>query len=404
LLDSEEFTQRQLSDTRYLSRVAADYLATLYGGRTDDTNKQRVFATPGSVTKYLRDSWDLNRLLHVYGDPDDPQQKNRADHRHHAIDALLVALSTPKIVADLNRAASQAEKLGTRHLFVELEPPWPDFSAADVEEVIQSIVVSSRVNRKLNGALHKETIVSKPKTIIDAKTGKPKTVHHVRKPLEKMSRGEVDDIVDNAVKAAVIAKLERLGGEPGKVFADPGNHPHLSAKNGRLIPIHSARIRVADSTVAIARDSRRRYVAPGSNHPMIVMALLDGVGNEVRWEGLVLPRIDAVIRNSQGMGVVSIPSDQSKRFKFTLAPSEHLLLEPGTPNERVVRIGSISQEKQRGRDGQKIEFVVHNDARPSTVIRKASRAGLSVSPDGLRKLHAAKVTIDPLGMARLAND
>jgi hypothetical protein len=124
----------------------------------------------------------LNRIV---GDPDDPLQKNRADHRHHAIDAFLVTVSTPSIVKALNEAAAKSERLGTRHLLVDVEPPWEGFTWADVREVIDRIAVSSRVNRKLHGALHKETILSKPYQVAhDAR--KTKTVHHVRKPLAAM--------------------------------------------------------------------------------------------------------------------------------------------------------------------------------------------------------------------------
>ncbi|HMO84903.1 MAG TPA: type II CRISPR RNA-guided endonuclease Cas9, partial [Lacipirellulaceae bacterium] len=402
LLDSEEFTQRQLSDTRYLSRVAADYLAMLYGGRIDEKSIQRVFATPGSVTKYLRDFWDLNRLLHIYGDPDDPQQKNRADHRHHAIDALLVALSTPKIVADLNYAASQAEKLGTRHLFVEIEPPWPGFSAADVEKVIQGIVVSSRVNRKLNGALHKETIFSKPKSIVDVKTGKPKTVHHVRKPLEKMSRGEIDDIVDGAVKAAVIAQLERLGGDPGKAFADRGNHPHLTAKDGRMIPIHAARIRKADAAISIAQGDRERFVAPGDNHHMEVIAILDKNGAHKRWEGVIVSRYEANQRAAQPSAdgeqraIVRRDHGDQREFLFSLAGGEYLAVNGEGGQDRVLRVTVIS--------GTQIELVDHNDARPITIRKKLPGARVRMSVDRLREAGARKVVVDSLGKVWPAGD
>lgn len=401
LLSGEEFTERQLSDTRYLSRVAADYLATLFGGRVDDTGKRRVQASPGGVTKYLRDSWDLNRLLHVFGDPDDPRQKNRADHRHHAIDALLIALSTPKIVADLNRAASQAEKRGTRHLFVELDLPWKGFTVSDVESVIAGITVSSRINRKLNGALHKETIFSKPYQIADPKTGKPKTVHHVRKPLANMSRGEIENIVDNVIRAVVIRKLEDIGGSPDRAFADAGNHPYLTAKDGRLIPIHAARIRKADAAIAVAEGSRTRYVTPGDNHHMEIVAVLDNNGGHKRWEGTIVSRYEAnrrahEYRADRSTEVIRHEHGEQRQFLFSLAGGEHLAIPDAEGRDRILRITVIS--------GSQIEMVDHNDARPITVRKKLPGARTRMSVDRLREVGAKKVVVDPLGKVWPARD
>ena len=103
--DAEEFCHRQLTDTAYMSRLACDYLAILYGGRTDATGKQRIVVNPGRATAYLRQRWNLNAVL---GHPD---KKERADHRHHAIDALVVALTGSREVQLLSRAAQQAESL-----------------------------------------------------------------------------------------------------------------------------------------------------------------------------------------------------------------------------------------------------------------------------------------------------
>jgi CRISPR-associated endonuclease Csn1 len=401
LLNDEEFTDRQLSDTRYLSRAAADYLATLYGGRVDEAGTRRVQASPGGVTKYLRDSWDLNRLLHVFGDPDDPQQKNRADHRHHAIDALLIALSTPKIVGDLNRAASLAEKRGTRYLFVELEPPWKDFSASDIESVIAGITVSSRVNRKLNGPLHRETIYSKPYRFLDPKTGKPKSVHHVRKPLENMSRGEVDDIVDPAIRDTVIKKLEAIGGSPDRAFADPGNHPYLTAKDGRLIPIHAARIRKADAAIAIGEGSRARYVTPGDNHHMEIVAILGENGVHKQWQGVIVSRYEANRRARERQAdrateVVRHEHGEQRRFLFSLAGGEHLAIPDGKGGDRIMRVTVIS--------GAQIEMVDHCDARPITIRKKLPGARTRMSVDRLREIGARKVVVDPLGNVLHAGD
>jgi len=396
LPDSELFAARQLSDTRYLSRSAADYLATLYGGRTDEKGKLRVQASPGRLTAILRRAWDLNRL--GIGDPDDPNQKDRADHRHHAIDAFVVAVTNPGTVKAANDAAARAEDYYSRELLSDMPLPWDGFSWKELGDKLDEIIVSSRVNRKLNGKLHQDTILSKPYTIPDPKNSKQtKTVHHVRKPLASMSRGEVKAIVDPAIKEAVLEKLAKIGGDPSKAFADPNNHPYLTAKDGRLIPIHSARIRKADKTIEVGQGSRLRHVCPGDNHHMEIMAVFVKEGNHQKWEGHIVSQFEATRRHRMQEPIVQKNHGAGREFVFSLTNGEHVVVpgdEEGT--EKILRVAVIS--------GQKVEFVEHCDARPITIRKKAPGARIYFSVNSLRKAGGRKVSVTPLGRIHPAND
>jgi CRISPR-associated endonuclease Csn1 len=390
LPNAEEFIARQLSDTRFLSRVAAEYLASLYGGRWDGDGSLRVQVSPGRVTAYLRRAWDLNRIL---GHPDN---KDRADHRHHAIDAFVIAVSNPKSVKRLSKAAERAEELGLDDLFVEVDPPWNGFQWMEVGDVIEKIYVSSRVNRKLGGALHEETILSKPHRLVD-KHGKPGEIHHVRKPLAKMSRGEIESIVDSTVRKVVLEKLEKLGGEPKKAFADPNNHPYLLSHDGRLIPIHSARIRKPDATIAVGKGSKLRHVCPGENHHMEIVAVLDTDGKHKKWEGTTITRFEAVRRWQHGEPIVQSEYRPGRAFVCSLANGEHILVPSNADGDekRLLRVTVIS--------GNSIEFVLHHDARPIT-LRKKERDRTRYSVGTLAKIGAEKVAIDPLGTIQVARD
>ncbi len=394
LPDAEDFANRQLSDTRYLSRSAADYLATLYGGRSDKGGKLRIQASPGRLTAMLRRAWNLNQLV---GDPDDPHQKDRADHRHHAIDAFVVAVSDPATVKAANDAAARAESYFARDLLADMPPPWEGFEWNELGDVLDGIIVSSRVNRKLNGKLHEDTILGKPQKIADPKKpGKTKTVHHVRKPLAKMSRGEVGAIVDNAIREAVLEKLGKIGSDPKKAFADPNNHPYLTAKDGRLIPIHSARIRKADSTIEVGKGSRLRRVCPGDNHHMEIVAVLDKEGKHKKWEGHIVSQFEAVRRHRAGEPIIQQNHSQGKVFCFSLATGEHLQI---TNGEELLlwRITTIS--------GERVELVRHYDARPAKLEgKRVTGARIFPNVNSLRKSNARKVSVDPLGGIHLARD
>ena len=80
----DDFANRQLNDTGYAARQAMAFLKRLWPdvGSTAPVNVQAV---TGKVTAQLRRRWGLNHILA------DDGEKTRDDHRHHAIDALVVA-------------------------------------------------------------------------------------------------------------------------------------------------------------------------------------------------------------------------------------------------------------------------------------------------------------------------
>ncbi|MGH9359661.1 MAG: type II CRISPR RNA-guided endonuclease Cas9, partial [Terriglobia bacterium] len=174
----ERFSARRLTDTAYATKLAARYLGQLYGGISADGNL-RVRVSSGGVTSYLRGLWKLNAILKDGLTTDGGwQPKERTDHRHHAIDAVVIALTDPGIVKRLSDAAERAPGEGRRK-FAALEGPWPDF-VDSVRAEIDRIVVSHRVSKKVSGALHEETLYSPPFPASNGKTGK--TERRVRKP------------------------------------------------------------------------------------------------------------------------------------------------------------------------------------------------------------------------------
>lgn len=152
----QDFIARQLNDTRYIARVTGMYLQSLAlsgGGH----HPERVVPMPGRLTSLLRSKWGLNRLLADHG------EKERSDHRHHAIDAAVVALSTRstlKAVSDANKLAEDKYRLsndaGIKKLLDDLPLPWPEFTD-DMRQAVDRIVVSHKPDHNERGQLHEET-------------------------------------------------------------------------------------------------------------------------------------------------------------------------------------------------------------------------------------------------------
>ncbi len=382
----EGFTERQLQDTRYASRLAADYLGLLYGGRVDAEGKLRVQVSAGGVTHHLRNEWMLNSIL------GDGGQKTRDDHRHHAVDAIAIAFAGPATVKQLADAAGSARQ-HRRRLFAPLPFPWAEF-LDDVRKAIQNINVSRRADRKIAGPLHEESIYSKAHHAPD-KHGKPVDCRHIRKPLASMSPAEIDRIVDPVIRQRVKDKLAQVGGDPKKAFAVPENHPVLVTRDGREIPIHKARIRKTQKVISVGQRARQRYVAPGSNHHMAIVAQLDKDGNDKTWKGHLVSRFEAAQRARRGESVVQRQWPKGHEFRFTLAPGEMFTLqgEAGPTGPFVVR--SISEGR--------VEFVSANDARRKADI-KAAKEWIVRTPNTLRERGCRKVTVSYLGEIRPAND
>ncbi len=134
------FLDRALVDTQYLSRLARNYLDCLY------TEGGHVWTVNGRLTEMLRRHWGLN---FKFNDNEKAlstgNAKNRSDHRHHAIDAAVVAATDRGIVKRISDAAAKDEGLGhsAEDVARRIEAPWESFRD-DVRSQVARIVVSHR--------------------------------------------------------------------------------------------------------------------------------------------------------------------------------------------------------------------------------------------------------------------
>jgi len=158
--DIAGFTDSQKIDTAYATLQVTSWLRdTLYGGEVD--GKRRVFATKGSYTNEIR------RDLRLFPDTNDGtagEKKNRLDHRHHALDAVVIALSGPEQLAKLAKKYEKFEEEKSNGYSTAkpepLAPPWGTHESfrADVMKEYDKLVVSHRpAGRKLMGQLHNDT-------------------------------------------------------------------------------------------------------------------------------------------------------------------------------------------------------------------------------------------------------
>lgn len=149
----QEFTNSQLNNSQYISKMAMKLLSNIVREKDEDAFRSKnVLATNGTITSTLKRHWQLNNTWNeivsprfkrlneltnsnLFGDYREinghqmfintvPEGTNknfdpkRIDHRHHALDALIIALTTENHVNYLNNISSQEEndeeKLKTR--------------------------------------------------------------------------------------------------------------------------------------------------------------------------------------------------------------------------------------------------------------------------------------------------
>lgn len=259
--DLDQFISRQLNDTGYVSRAALTYLAALGAD---------VQVSKGRATAMLRRFWGLNRIL--AGDSPDAEavaEKNRGDHRHHALDAAVVAVTNRSLYQRLARVAAQNEASGLDPI---LKGPAPDVPygrfVSDVEQALSGVAVSHAPLRKLSGALHEDTAFGLRSARDDGTL-----VVHYRKSLEDLTDAMLGKIIDPDLRAAAQERAEQAGGAKN-AFKDLRERPFRHPKNPVGQPVRRVRIqenKSADQLFAVGSQLTRsgapfRYHAYKNNH------------------------------------------------------------------------------------------------------------------------------------------
>ena len=181
------FLARQLNETGWLARVAAQYVAAV-------TGPYKVNVLPGKMTAMIRAKWGLNSLLpdHNYSDA-----KNRKDHRHHAIDAMVAALTDRSLLQRM-ASANDAEERER----IEIPPPWPTLRD-DLDAKLSAMVVSHKADHGLEARLHEDSAYG---TVVDDTKSEGNLVY--RKTFLTLTEKEIGRIRDRRLRDLVEAHVK----------------------------------------------------------------------------------------------------------------------------------------------------------------------------------------------------
>lgn len=416
-LELDTFIARQLTDTGYITEATGEYLRCLF------ENDHDVLGLKGQLTAELRWQWGLDTILEELRDSPAweeksklrPGEKNRADHRHHAIDALIIALTNRSRLHQLSHIVKRG---GARVHGEILEDPWPNFRE-DVVQAVQKINVSHRVERKVRGGLHKDN----PFGHIEmgaAEIGESCWVK--RKPLTELSASEILRIRDQAIRDCVLVHLRthNIGikttkhkkGRPKIVFESLSNEEKLTNKklSGILseakmpsgVPIKKSRIIIKNETVQMIRKRKAErsgdatqiaHVEPDDLHHACLFQWKEN--DKIVNDAVYVSRLEAAHRQINQECVIrrAHPDCDDARFLFSLCTGDLVLaIVEGSP--KLMKVSTMVSTQKR------IHLVDARDAR-----RSSERTDIGLTPNTFLKKHQArKVLVDPLGRIRWAND
>lgn len=201
----DQFIERQMNDSRYISSFVKNILSNIVRVREENGQleeqaiSKNLIVCNGTITDRLKQDWGVNDVWNsiilprfermnqitnsnaftttsVQGHiiptvPFDMQKgfsKKRIDHRHHAMDAIVIACASRDHINLLNNEAAKSKnkenryalsyklrKVETitvngkeRNVFKEFKKPWPTFNQ-DVRQALQEIIVSFKQNLRV---------------------------------------------------------------------------------------------------------------------------------------------------------------------------------------------------------------------------------------------------------------
>ncbi|WP_372426392.1 type II CRISPR RNA-guided endonuclease Cas9 [Salinarimonas chemoclinalis] len=362
----EDFAARQLNDTGWAARAALAQLERLWPDHGPST-PVRVEAVTGRVTAQLRHLWGLDAILGEDG------RKTRADHRHHAIDALVVACASQAATQRL--AQYWQRKEDPRAERPHLPPPWPEIRA-DAARAVAAIVCSHRVRKKVSGPLHEQTVLGRTQEPAQTRGGATYRSYVTRKRIEDLTPARLADIRDPAVQEAVRAHVEARGGVPRKAVPP---YPRLGEDGPEI-----RRVRVlVERQEALMAAVATGVAEKGLNHHVAVFRHADG---RVVFD--VVSLFDAAGRLARREPVVRRVRADGAAFVMSLSNGDMLLF-PDGPHAGYRVVTSVWTSGV-------VVTLDHRDATGASVWRPTVG---SLVASGVRK-----VSVDPIGRVRKARD
>lgn len=437
----DKMIERQMNDTRYISKFISTVLSNIVRAEMHDdgVNSKKIIQGNGKITNELKQDWGLNDVWnelilprferlnkltnsthftawnenHQKFLPTVPLElskgftKKRIDHRHHALDALVIACATrdhinllnnkyakSKERFDLNRKLRTFKKVVYHHpqtgQRIEKEipkdfiKPWGNFNV-DARTALENIVVSFKQNlRVINKAtnhyekwvekdgrktkellqqkgtnwairkpMHKDTVWGAVK-LARIKVPKGKILTATRKLLNAtFGLKDIESITDTGIQKILQTYLASKGGNPELAFSPEGieymNKNIKKYNDGKPHqPIYKVRIFELSSKFPLGQfgNKKTKYVetAKGTN---LFFAIYQDEKGKRNFE--TIPLNIAIERLKQGLSPVPLENEQSDKLLFSLSPNDlvYVPTEEELNNQNPIDFSVLSVEQKK---------------------------------------------------------
>jgi CRISPR-associated endonuclease Csn1 len=359
----------------------------------------------------------------------DPK-KNRDDHRHHAIDAITVALTEQGFLQRLStyHAQEENEKRGidSTEKFPE---PWPGFTD-DVKKAAEGMFISYKQNNKVltkisktvakngeahrsvgfaaRGQLHKETVFGRRKA-----PGQAEHSFHIRKDITGLKdKKQINKVVDDTIRKHILNHLRDNCGVdiskpnftvPKDAFFKDGQYRLFlpNRKGGEPVPVKKVRMREIVSNAELLKKDINQYVNPRNNHHIIIFEKEDSTLDKD-----IVSFLKVVERQLNHQPTYQLPAEGEKLI-YTFEANDMFLLGL-TDDEYDVYRDEVSELSKHLYRVQKIAggsyffeicFRHHTDSRKDQDAKQDYKyiKGFGTGTTGWQTFNPIKVTIDPLG-------
>ncbi|MGX1901443.1 type II CRISPR RNA-guided endonuclease Cas9 [Thermolongibacillus altinsuensis] len=344
--EEKEFKERNLNDTRYISRFFANFIKEhLKFAESDD--RKKVYTVSGKITAHLRSRWDFN--------------KNREESDlHHALDAVIVACASPWMIEKITEFYKTREE--NKEVSKKKEPhfpqPWPNFADelkarlskfpkesikalnlgnydSKKLESLQPIFVSRMPKRSVTGAAHQETL--RTYVGIDQHSGKIQTAVKTKLSDIKLDKDGHFPMYgkesDPRTYEAIRQRLLEHNNDPKKAFQEPLYKPKKNGEPGpiirtvKIIDTKNQVIKLNDGKAAVYNSNIVRtdvFEKDGKYYcvPVYTMDIMKGI----------LPN-RAIEANKPYSEWKEMTEDYT--FKFSLYPNDLVRIE--LPKEKTIK-------------------------------------------------------------------
>jgi len=320
----------------------------------------------------------------------DENNKERTDHRHHAVDAVVIAMTDRKLLQIIETRDAKAEDTSTHRLLSGIDRPeyWVEFYE-DVKKASEKIVISHKPDHNPLAALHEETaygIVShdKKKNVYEARA---------RIPLERLTKiTDLDDLESQSTAEKLRRALDKTGEKDfKKAMAIIAKQPNMPKRVRKLQKISGVTVDLKGTAISPHKHKQQpnhaKLYKGGGNYCYEIF-----VGKKNKWTGKVISTFVA------NQGAYKAFMKDEKHFRQYSFEGEKLVM-------RLIRGDMVAIEEDGKRKIMRVQKMTqgkitlseHFEANADARDRANTYSFTTLAPSRLQDKKGRKVFVNIMG-------